>query len=267
MEPNQSSLVIKNPGRAERYFTLGHAEKRDALEIGIASGDLDGDDIPDVVEGRDDLDQDDAPNYADSDADNDGVTDKEEGVTDQNGDGQPDFLDRIRPQARPELQVMLKDYLLIDADGDQLVSQGDILLYRVTIVNVGDGPAYEVEIEFIPQGDMQIVRDSFNGQYESTPDVQLLNPKILQVKLGSLTGGRTITSSFQTAIVSRPKDGTFSAQVDMRYEDRSANSRGQKTVLSDDPDTRLDGDPTDTPFGQSIPRKIIDTLFLPLVVR
>ena len=43
--------------------------------LGLSSGDLDGDRIPDVAEGTDDIDNDGLPNYADSDSDGDGIPD------------------------------------------------------------------------------------------------------------------------------------------------------------------------------------------------
>lgn len=56
----------------------------------MASGDSDGDTIPDTVEGTGDGDNDDMPNYLDLDSDGDMIPDATEGSEDSDGDGIPD---------------------------------------------------------------------------------------------------------------------------------------------------------------------------------
>lgn len=58
-----------------------------------ATDDMDGDGIPDVVEGADDPDGDGTPNYLDLDSDGDGFSDAVERVADTDGDGIPNYLD------------------------------------------------------------------------------------------------------------------------------------------------------------------------------
>ncbi|MEA2068555.1 MAG: hypothetical protein U9P12_05090, partial [Verrucomicrobiota bacterium] len=60
-------------------------------------GDLDGDGIPDGVEGSEDIDGDGLENYRDPDSDGDGFSDAEEGIGDLDGDGVADFLDPDTP--------------------------------------------------------------------------------------------------------------------------------------------------------------------------
>lgn len=55
--------------------------------------DSDGDGISDAVEGYDDPDGDDLPNYLDPDSDGDGIDDAVEGAGDADGDSTPNFLD------------------------------------------------------------------------------------------------------------------------------------------------------------------------------
>ena len=59
----------------------------------VASGDSDGDGIPNEIEGLRDLDGDGVPNFLDEDSDGDGWYDAEEGTGDSDGDGIPNYLD------------------------------------------------------------------------------------------------------------------------------------------------------------------------------
>jgi hypothetical protein len=61
----------------------------------IASGgDSDGDTIPDSIEGTDDIDDDERPNYLDKDSDGDSIPDAVEGTGDPDGDGIPNYEDQ-----------------------------------------------------------------------------------------------------------------------------------------------------------------------------
>lgn len=57
------------------------------------SADSDGDTIPDVVDGTDDNDNDQRPNYLDEDSDGDSIPDSTEGTGDPDGDGIPNYQD------------------------------------------------------------------------------------------------------------------------------------------------------------------------------
>ncbi|MCB0182666.1 MAG: hypothetical protein KDE31_00295, partial [Caldilineaceae bacterium] len=48
---------------------------------------------PDNIEGADDIDGDNVPNFLDLDSDGDNLPDSEEGTADSDGDGLPDYLD------------------------------------------------------------------------------------------------------------------------------------------------------------------------------
>ncbi|MEZ4679728.1 MAG: hypothetical protein R2932_36460 [Caldilineaceae bacterium] len=70
--------------------------------ISSATDDLDGDTIPDNIEGAGDPDGDNIPNFRDTDSDNDGMADHEEvgsngnAPVDSNGNGIPDYLESER---------------------------------------------------------------------------------------------------------------------------------------------------------------------------
>jgi gliding motility-associated-like protein len=63
------------------------------VTITVVETDTDGDGIPDVVEGDDDLDGDGLPNDEDLDSDDDGILDSDEGDIDTDGDGDSDYKD------------------------------------------------------------------------------------------------------------------------------------------------------------------------------
>jgi hypothetical protein len=94
---------------------------------GNGSGDMDGDGIPDDVEGDGDADGDGIPNNQDADSDGDGIPDSVEGQGDSDGDGIPDFLDTDSdndgvPDADEGLGDVdgdgIPNYLDTDSDGD-----------------------------------------------------------------------------------------------------------------------------------------------------
>jgi len=59
----------------------------------VENGDSDGDTLTDIVEGTDDNDDDQRPNYLDEDSDGDSIPDSVEGTGDPDGDGMPNFED------------------------------------------------------------------------------------------------------------------------------------------------------------------------------
>ncbi len=76
-----------------------------------ATPDLDGDGIPDDVEGCNvvparDTDMDGVPDCKDTDSDNDGYTDTEEGLEDWDGDGKPNYTDPFNDGPPPTLNLV-----------------------------------------------------------------------------------------------------------------------------------------------------------------
>lgn len=90
------------------------AEASATVLISSAQSDLDGDTIPDNIEGATDVDLDFIPNFRDADSDGDDLLDINEGTGDRDGDGVPNFLDPIddptpNPQPTPEPQPIEND--------------------------------------------------------------------------------------------------------------------------------------------------------------
>ena len=76
------------------------------VAVSSASDDQDSDGIPDNIEGADDIDGDNIPNFLDLDSDGDNLPDSQEGTADSDGDGLPDYLDP-QPQAPLTEQIYL----------------------------------------------------------------------------------------------------------------------------------------------------------------
>jgi hypothetical protein len=88
------------------------ANQTDGSVVAIdADGDLDGDGIPDSVEGRWDMpsrdtDMDGVPDAKDLDSDDDGFLDSFEGVEDWDGDGIPNYIDAVNSGPPPTLDLV-----------------------------------------------------------------------------------------------------------------------------------------------------------------
>lgn len=132
--------------------------------------DSDGDGISDVIEGTDDPDGDQIPNYLDEDSDENGVSDSDEGADDTDGDGIPNYLDDdndgngildIDEGTADTDQDGVFDVSDDDNDGDHIPDYVEGILDRDgdTIVNMndvdadGDGIEDQYEGAGDPDGD------------------------------------------------------------------------------------------------------------------
>ena len=117
--------------------------------------DSDGDSIPDQVEGSGDADGDGTPNYLDLDSDGDNIPDEVEGADDQDGDGTPNFLDLDSDGDGIPDEVETAD----DADGDgspnflDLDSDGDGIPDEVETADDADGDGTPNFLDLDSDGD------------------------------------------------------------------------------------------------------------------
>ena len=103
----------------------------------ITTGDSDGDQIPDVTEGGEDIDRDGLPNLLDTDSDGDGIPDSIEGSGDPDLDNAPNFIDE-------------------DSDGDGLTDREEWTLPRTDPYN--------------PDSDADGIPDATDGRIDSDGD-------------------------------------------------------------------------------------------------
>lgn len=261
-----SNITIKNPGRLEREFSLAPNQQIENLMLGLSSGDLDDDTLVDEVEGSGDYDEDGAPNYADTDADNDGILDEVEGLEDRNGNSLPDFLDRDTTALQPKLYVTKRDFQLIDADGNGVVSNGDTLLYRIDITNIG--PVVATNLELTDQPDARTTLDTQSVQTKAMHGTikNIPHPQSIEIQADRLPAGEGITISFHVVVATGTSYEHIQNQALLTYDDPFVAPNRRASVRSDDPDTREEiFDPTKTQLIRH--PGTVGAIYLPLVIK
>lgn len=254
--------VVKNAGTLTVEQQLVGGQQLNDFDLGLYSGDLDGDLIGDSAEGQGDYDGDGAPNYADADADGDGRSDREEGTRDVNNNGLPDFLDTDLPDSQPQIQITKTDFLLIDADLDGRPSANDTLLYRIDVANNSRLAYQNVVLLDTPDAMTQVVLgtvQSDNGQISSGNGAE--DPHI-QIDLGDLAAGESATVSFQAQIA----DGVTLRRLQNQafiYFDDPTGAASSAVIRSDDPDAPGIADVTITSVGADA----VQVIHMPIAAR
>ena len=248
--------------QAEQVVELTNQQSVENLLLGLNNGDLDGDGLSDEDEGMVDTDGDQTPNYADPDSDNDGAPDADEQMLDRNSNDVPDYIDAEPSDQRPDIEFTNRDFLLVDGDGNGLVSGGDTLLYSLTARNHGLVTASRIEVSDLPASETALITGSVTtsaGTVElgnSSGDQQLL------VRIERLAPQQSIQLSFQVTVQTLLSLGESRNQAAFSFLDLDAENQ-RRAVLSDDPDTGEENDPTATTLGaRASPASV---LFLPLV--
>ncbi|MCB0142474.1 MAG: DUF11 domain-containing protein, partial [Caldilineaceae bacterium] len=149
--------------------------------------------------------------------------------------------------AEPVIAVSKKDILLIDADGDQLVSGGDTVLYQISVQNQGNLAAGGAVFEDILDGQTTLLPESVQtsgGQIEPVGSATSV-----KIGLDVLASDSTTTISFQVVINRSVTSGELFNQAQVSFDNPYDATGGQAVVLSDDPDTQAADDGTITPIG------------------
>ena len=138
--------------------------------------------------------------------------------------------------AVPSLAATKTDALADDADGDTVVSPGDTLLYEVTVVNTGSGPAGEVVMDDPLPATVSLVP----GSVTVTQGV-VVSTDPLVVDLGTIEAGADATVSFEVQITDPVPAGL--AQL---INQAVISSAELDPLPTDDPDALGPFDPTTT---------------------
>lgn len=157
------------------------------------------------------------------------------------------------------IEMTLADFLLIDANGDSLVSVGDTLIYRLIARNLGDAGSPTVQVR-VPLADNVVLNEesvtTTRGVVRAGNDPA---DRIVRVDVGELAGRSDVRITFQVQII--PTSGATVIQHQAVAVDTSVG--GQSIAVSDDPDTASPIDATVTALNQVIVNNY--PLYLPLI--
>ncbi|MCL4860529.1 MAG: DUF11 domain-containing protein [Caldilineaceae bacterium] len=171
---------------------------------------------------------------------------------------------RTTVTATPVLLVTKRDFLFVDADGDDEAGPGDTLLYNVRIVNQGNAAA--ADVRFIDAPDPQTALEPNSilvipaaGEVvtgNSRDDQQI------EIELGEIPPNGVVNIGFRVTVL--PGAAVMAVnQATVEYVNPNELGARVNTVRSDDPDTDTPNDPTTTPLmGVETPNR---PLLLPLI--
>ncbi|MEZ4732693.1 MAG: DUF11 domain-containing protein [Caldilineaceae bacterium] len=169
----------------------------------------------------------------------------------------------IATAAPISLAFQKQDLLFIDADEDGFVSNGDTLLYVLTLRNEGTTAVTSIALQDVPDPNTKLIAGSVRtdrGVVElgnQTGDTQVV------VALGDLAGQEATRLLFQVQVQAMEQITTLHNQAQVRYA--HSNPAGQGEQMSDDPDTTEGNDATVTQTNQSI--STLQQIYLPMIAR
>lgn len=176
----------------------------------------------------------------------------------------PDSADPTRTPLRSfaQLQATLIDYLFVDSDANEVASVGDILIYRLTLQNTGNGAAGGLQITSAASTGLTLVSGSVVTSLGTVATGNSAGDAMLRVELPQLPAGDTALISYQMRIAANAQ-GTVQTQNTITVQ--SGLNTGSGQLFSDDPDVNGASDVTATTLGASVPT--LKRLFLPLTAR
>lgn len=173
-----------------------------------------------------------------------------------------DDATRTPLRAFAQLQATLVDYLFVDQDGNEVASVGDILIYRLTLQNTGNGVAGALQISTTSNPGLALLPGTVAtslgtvGQGNSPGDVAM------RVDIAELPVGGNVLLSYQMRIVAGAQ-AVVQNQVAITAATGLVNGAGE--LVSDDPDVNGAADVTQTLLGGALAK--LQGFYLPLVSR
>ena len=146
--------------------------------------------------------------------------------------------------ATPRIAASKTDTLLID-DGDGIASAGDTLEYTVTLANIGSADATNVVFDDLPDPNTALMTGTVTTSQGSVILGNTGGDTAVQVAVGTLSIGSSVTITFQVVI-----DNPLAAGLTYLRNQGVVGSDEIPNVPTDDPDVVGMDDPTDTPLGQ-----------------
>ena len=165
-------------------------------------------------------------------------------------------------RAFAQLQATLIDYLFVDSDGNDIVSLGDILIYRLTLDNTGNGAAGGIQIVDLPNLGLGLVIGSVSTSLGDVVQGNSSGNATMRVDIALLPAGERVLVSYQMRVVAGVEI-VIQNQASIAVQTGLVGGAGQ--LVTDDPDIGGTADVTITPLGSILER--LQLLFLPLVAK
>jgi uncharacterized repeat protein (TIGR01451 family) len=167
--------------------------------------------------------------------------------------------------AASSIQLTKRDLIFLDANGDNLVSPGDTLLYALQLVNQGNVAATDLRLTDAVDPRSTLVAGTVRTTTGAVQQGNAPGDTAVALQFDTLAPGARIDADFRV-MVGAGGQPELSNQAVVRYHDPGATQGEPLMVLSDDPDTAAANDPTITPL-QGIVAGGTHVLYLSLVTR
>ena len=161
-----------------------------------------------------------------------------------------------------QLNATLVDYLFVDSDGNDLVSLGDILIYRLTVQNTGNSSAGGIQIESLPGFGLALLPGSVTTNLGTVGHGNSAGDATFQVDIPLLTAGTSALISYQMRIIDDTQE-TVQTQANITVQSGLTTGGGQLT--SDDPDIAGESNETATLLGDIVAK--LKAQFLPIIAK
>jgi uncharacterized repeat protein (TIGR01451 family) len=168
----------------------------------------------------------------------------------------------------PALLLTKWDLMFTDADGDNSVSAGDTLLYRLRIVNGGNARATDLVLVDLPDAQSILVAGSVQVSSGLVTRGNAPGDASVVISLPTLLPQQQVDIAFRV-LIQAGENRAFAARWQLTLINQARvtfthPSGGQVEILSDDPDTAALQDATQTPIGGQLPSGR-GALFLPMI--
>jgi uncharacterized repeat protein (TIGR01451 family) len=170
------------------------------------------------------------------------------------------------PPADANLTITKSDFHYDDADGDAVVSPGDILFYEIRIVNRGVGTIPALRLEDQPDVNTPLIPGSVQVIGGAIVTGNGAEDNQVVVNIDPLVGGAAAAVSFRVRVEPAPGVTHVQNQAWVSFVDGAGEPTGQPPLPSDDPATAAPHDPTITPLGAA-GATLESIFFLPLIQR
>jgi uncharacterized repeat protein (TIGR01451 family) len=143
--------------------------------------------------------------------------------------------------AQAVLVVTKSDQLVADVDQNGSAGPGDMLAYHIIIENTGDAAAFDMWLDDRPDRNTTLIAGSATASLGTIQRGNQPGDERVTIEVEELLAGQRAEVAFQVTIASSLPDGV--TQVENQAIVRGAE---RPPLLSDDPDTPAQGDPTVT---------------------